>query len=66
MLLTYMTVERKKQGLTQKQLANILGISEPYVCMLEKKKETPGQNLEKRLENFFNKSINYLMTEIIF
>lgn len=32
---------RKSQGLTQLELANLLGISKPHVCELEKGKKDP-------------------------
>jgi putative transcriptional regulator len=44
---------RQSQGLTQKQLSEILGISEPMVCMIERNKKNISDKVNKRLTETF-------------
>lgn len=49
---------RQSQGLTQKQLSEILGISEPMVCMIENNKKNISDRVYKRFtETFGNEYI---------
>lgn len=51
---------RKKEQLTQKQLADILGIHKDYVSMIERGKRTPSFKLAKDMADCFNTTIDKL------
>lgn len=42
---------RKAHGIKQKDLAKSLGVSNPYLCDIEKGKRTPGLALAVRIED---------------
>ena len=43
----------KRQDLTQRDLAKILGISVPYLCLVLKNKKPCGPKLRKKLREYF-------------
>ncbi|MFH0811269.1 MAG: helix-turn-helix transcriptional regulator [Pseudomonadota bacterium] len=45
---------RKKESLTQKQLAELIGISQPHVSEMEHGKRPIGKEMAKRLAKVFN------------
>jgi DNA-binding XRE family transcriptional regulator len=45
---------RNREGLTQKQLAEALGIHQPIISAIENGKRTMGKKMAKKLANFFN------------
>lgn len=47
--MTPMRDARKRLGMTQKQLAEQVGISQAHICNLEKEKEQASPDLAKRL-----------------
>lgn len=57
-------VERVKRGMTQEQLAGELGISRSYVALIETNREVPGQELAAKMENYFNKPVDYLLRKV--
>jgi len=52
-----LVVLRKKRGLTQKELATILGIANSTVCQYEKGRRCPSLKTAKRIANIFNVSV---------
>ncbi|KMK93725.1 helix-turn-helix domain-containing protein [Rossellomorea marisflavi] len=44
---------RQSKGLTQKRLGEMLGISEPMVCMIEKEKKNVSDKVNKKLRELF-------------
>lgn len=52
---------RKKKGLTQKQLAGILGIDQTAVSNWERGKSLPDNSNQLKLANYFNVSRDYLL-----
>ncbi|TYS88975.1 helix-turn-helix transcriptional regulator [Rossellomorea aquimaris] len=44
---------RQSRGLTQKSLSEMLGISEPMVCMIEKGKKNVSDRVNKKLRELF-------------
>lgn len=56
--------QRKKAGLQQQELANILGISKRTLANYESGKSYPGsRDLYKKLADFFRVDINYFLVE---
>jgi len=49
----YLKSMREKRGLTQRQLAKDIGISQNYVPALEAGARRPGRNVQERLLNYF-------------
>ena len=52
---------RKDNGLTQKDLAEILGVSENSISLYERNINTPDDELKVKIANYFNVSLNYLL-----
>ena len=52
---------RKRAGLTQKQVAEALGITQQYVTIWERKEKSINLNLLVKLADLFNVSIDELM-----
>ncbi len=50
---TYLKGMREKQGLTQRQLAKDIGISQNYVPALEAGARRPGRGVQERLLKYF-------------
>jgi len=49
---------RKKEGLTQKEVADILDISVDYLSMLERGVRTPGFNLAKKIADMYGTTVD--------
>lgn len=56
--------ERKKRNLTQKELAERLGVSEVWVKKIENGVSNPGRSLMFRFENFFGVSHRELFPDL--
>jgi transcriptional regulator with XRE-family HTH domain len=52
---------RKAKGLTQKQLADLLGLDQATVSNWERGKVMPDSVNQKKLADFFNVSLDYLL-----
>lgn len=52
---------REKQGLTQKELATFLGISDRAVGYYEKEERTPPPDMLQKIADFFDVSVDYLL-----
>jgi transcriptional regulator with XRE-family HTH domain len=52
---------RKKKGLTQKKLSEILGIDQTAISNWERGKGLPDNTNQLKLANFFNVSLDYLL-----
>lgn len=52
---------RKKKGIRQKDLANYLQISDSAIGMYENGKRDPDSETIKKLADFFNVSVDYLL-----
>lgn len=52
---------RKDNGLTQKDLAEILGVSENSISLYERNINTPDDELKVKIANYFNVSLDYLL-----
>ena len=53
---------RKEKGLTQKQIANILGITNGYISDIEKGKANPSESLLRNIESKFRLNRFWLQT----
>ncbi len=51
---------RKKERMTQKELADLVSITKDYVSIIERGKQTPGFKLAKSLADIFNTTIDDL------
>ena len=49
----YLKGTREKRGLTQRQLAKDIGISQNYIPALEAGARRPGRSVQERLLNYF-------------
>jgi transcriptional regulator with XRE-family HTH domain len=52
--------DRKKRGLTQKEVAEIIGISREFYCQIERGERAPGFNTAIRIADFFNVNVRML------
>lgn len=52
---------RQEKKLTQEQLGKILGIGKSTISMYENNNSTPDDELKKKITEFFNVSLDYLM-----
>lgn len=52
---------RMKRGLTQVQLAAVLGITKDYVSIIERGSQTPGLKLANKIATFFDTTIDDLV-----
>ncbi len=57
---------RRNQNLTQKELADRIGISAIYVRKLEKGVVNPGLKTMIKYENYFKKNMKYLFPDLFF
>ncbi|WP_221567145.1 helix-turn-helix domain-containing protein [Alkalihalobacillus sp. TS-13] len=57
---------RRKQNLTQKELADRIGISTIYVRKLEKGVVNPGLQTMIKYEKYFQKNMKYLFPDLFF
>lgn len=55
---------RIKQGMTQKEIANILGISQQAYANYETGKRQPDQEMLLQIANFFDVSVDYLLGRV--
>ena len=55
---------RKDKGLTQKEFAKILGVSENSISMYERNLNTPDDKLKVKIALYFNISLDYLLGAI--
>ena len=55
---------RKQHGLTQAQLASELGIGVSTIGMYESNIRNPSYEVLKKISNYFNVSIDYLINEV--
>ena len=51
---------RKKAGLTIKQAANLLGISESYLYKIERERRVPGRETIAKMQKLYNCSFEEL------
>jgi len=51
---------REKNGLTVKEIADLLGISESFYYKIESGIRNPTINLARDISNLFGKNINYI------
>ena len=49
---------RKQRGLSQEELAAILGVVADYISMIERGKRSPGFALAKKIADFFDMTID--------
>jgi putative transcriptional regulator len=54
------TVLRKKNNISQEELANILGVSRQTVCSIEREKYTTSLKLAYKLAKYFGTTIEEL------
>lgn len=52
---------RKDKGLTQKDLAKILSVSENSISLYERNIITPDDNMKIKIAKYFNVSLDYLL-----
>lgn len=52
---------RKDKGLTQKDLAKILSVSENSISLYERNIITPDDDMKIKIANYFNVSLDYLL-----
>lgn len=52
---------RKKNGQSQRELANSIGVSNGAVAMWETDKRQPDLEMLKKIANYYNVSIDYLL-----
>lgn len=52
---------RKEKGINQTELGNILGLSTSAIGMYEQGRRTPDQETLKKIADFFDVSIDYLL-----
>lgn len=52
---------RKSKGISQRALANVLGISDAAITMMEKGKRYPSFEILIALADYFDVSIDYLV-----
>lgn len=55
--------ERQKQGITQDKVAEALNVSIVYVSNVESGKHSVSLINAKKFADFYNKSLDYLLTE---
>lgn len=60
-LATRLKEERKKVGLTQKQIADQLGITREAYTMYETEKTTPTLETLKKIADLYKTSVDYLI-----
>jgi transcriptional regulator with XRE-family HTH domain len=54
---------RNERGLVIQQVAERVGVSIPYISLMEQGKRTPSREVLKRLAQFYGVSIDYLLSE---
>lgn len=64
MAVTNLQIERLKKDLTQWDIAQAIGCNRAYISMLENSREIPSEEVVKKLEDYFNKPIDYLLKKI--
>lgn len=52
---------RIKRGVTQDQLADVVGVAQQTVAKWESRKRSPGLDTIVKLSNYFNVSLDYLL-----
>lgn len=52
---------RKEKGLSQAELAKLLNMGQSTIAMYERNRRTPDPTTLKRLADFFNVSVDYLL-----
>ena len=52
---------RKQKKITMKKLGNVIGVSESTISLYENGKRQPDNDTLKRLADFFNVSVDYLL-----
>ncbi len=52
---------RRERGITQKQLAEVLGVSKTTVCQWETMKQEPSIEMLMTLADYFHTSVDYLI-----
>lgn len=55
---------RKDRGLTQKDLAKIIGVSENSISMYERNLNSPDDKIKVKIAKYFNISLDYLLGAI--
>jgi len=60
----YLELIRKSRGFSQKELAERLGVSASYICLVEKRGYTPSDKFKKRSSNFLRISRKKLFAHI--
>lgn len=56
---------REQKGLSQTELANIFGVVRSTICQYEKGVRQPDITMLKRYSDFFNVSVDYLLSDDI-
>ncbi len=64
MAVTNLQIERLKKELTQWDIAQVIGCNRAYISMLENSREIPSEEVARKLEEYFNKPIDYLLKKI--
>ena len=62
MNLTFLALERRKRNLKQSQLAEELKISQCHLSNIETLRVRPGENLKVKMEDYFDKPIDHLLS----
>lgn len=62
MNLTFLALERRKRNLNQTQLAKELEISQCHLSNIETLRLGPGKDLKIKIEDYFDKSIDHLLS----
>jgi putative transcriptional regulator len=62
---TRLKTEREKRGLTQRQLAKDVGVSQNYIPALEAGARRPGPNVQQRLVKYFGCNFEDLFDVIL-
>lgn len=62
MNLTFLALERRKRNLKQTQLAEELEISQCHLSSIETLRFGPGKELKVKMEDYFDKPIDYLLS----
>ena len=62
-MLTKLQLTRKAQGLRQKQVAKAVGISRPYLALLESKRRHPSPNVARKLAKVLRVHVDWLFAD---
>ncbi len=54
---------RKQKGITQKELARVFGVTNDYISLIERGKQTPSLSLAKRIADYFDTTVDTIFFE---